>query len=370
MPHRRRAAGLDRRGRRGAAARARRRARAARRARPGDDDAGAAWRRCCRTSSTRCGRTSTAALRRWHGRAGQRRTRYRFDGARAALTAHIAVNAARPVETVARAALTGGPGPPLNAAVEVHPALTSRRAAARREPVAALQALGQPERLELADVGLERQLLAPEPGGEVGRAHARARRRSRAASPPSTGRGGSAGSSRASRAAIAARSSALERGVGAQRDPRIRPGEVERDPVGLPLAAQRRARRVGVARSRRGARRRALMRPGSTTSTDSIASSPARVCSVPPALTVGRRQRRNASVISPAAIASRSARRKSIYWFACSAAFKPAQRPLRGSASIAPVCELRRNSRPSAPLSSAALTTSPSGSVTREPAVT
>ena len=58
------------------------------------------------------------------------------------------------------------------------------------------------------------------------------------------------------------------------------------------------------------------------------------------------------------------------YSFACSAAFRPPQRPLRGSASIAPDCELRRNSRPSAPLSSAALTTSPSGSVTREPPVT
>ena len=46
------------------------------------------------------------------------------------------------------------------------------------------------------------------------------------------------------------------------------------------------------------------------------------------------------------------------------------QRPLRGIASIAPVCELRRNSSPSAPLSSAALTTSPSGSATREPPVT
>jgi hypothetical protein len=121
-----------------------------------------------------------------------------------------------------------------------------------------------------------------------------------------------------------------------------------------------------------GARRASatLIVSGATTSTDSIASSLAAVWSVPPGLTVGRRQRRNASVISPAAIAARSARRKSIYSFACSAALRPAQRPLRGIASIAPDCELRRNSSPSAPLSSAALTTSPSGSVTREPAVT
>ena len=56
--------------------------------------------------------------------------------------------------------------------------------------------------------------------------------------------------------------------------------------------------------------------------------------------------------------------------FACSAALSPAQLPERGSASTAPVFELRRNSRPLAPLSSRALTTSPSGSVTSVPAVT
>ena len=56
--------------------------------------------------------------------------------------------------------------------------------------------------------------------------------------------------------------------------------------------------------------------------------------------------------------------------FACSAALSPAQLPERGSASTVPVFELRRNSRPFAPLSSRALTTSPSGSVTSVPAVT
>ena len=56
--------------------------------------------------------------------------------------------------------------------------------------------------------------------------------------------------------------------------------------------------------------------------------------------------------------------------FACSAALRPAQRPERGSASTVPVRELRRNSRPFAPLSSRALTTSPSGSVISVPAVT
>ena len=55
---------------------------------------------------------------------------------------------------------------------------------------------------------------------------------------------------------------------------------------------------------------------------------------------------------------------------ACSAALSPAQLPERGSASTVPVCELRRNSRPLAPLSSRPLTTSPSGSVTSVPAVT
>ena len=56
--------------------------------------------------------------------------------------------------------------------------------------------------------------------------------------------------------------------------------------------------------------------------------------------------------------------------FACSAALSPPHVPLRGRASIAPVCELRRNSSPSAPDSSRAFTTSPSGRATREPAVT
>ena len=54
----------------------------------------------------------------------------------------------------------------------------------------------------------------------------------------------------------------------------------------------------------------------------------------------------------------------------CSASLRPPQRPLRGSASTAPVCELRRNSSPLAPVRSPALTTLPSGSATRVPAVT
>ncbi len=56
--------------------------------------------------------------------------------------------------------------------------------------------------------------------------------------------------------------------------------------------------------------------------------------------------------------------------FACSAALSPAQLPERGSASTVPVRELRRKSRPLAPLRSRPLTTSPSGSVTSVPPVT
>ena len=63
-------------------------------------------------------------------------------------------------------------------------------------------------------------------------------------------------------------------------------------------------------------------------------------------------------------------RRCSRQSLACRAALRPAQEPERGIASTAPVCELRRNSSPSAPESSSALTTSPSGSVTRVPPVT
>ena len=65
----------------------------------------------------------------------------------------------------------------------------------------------------------------------------------------------------------------------------------------------------------------------------------------------------------------RSASGRPRYWPLCSAALRPPQVPLRGQASTAPVWELRRNRRLSAPLSSSALTTSPSGSVTRVPAV-
>ena len=64
------------------------------------------------------------------------------------------------------------------------------------------------------------------------------------------------------------------------------------------------------------------------------------------------------------------ARATAINRCACSAAFRPAQRPERGSASTVPVRELRRNSSPFAPLSSLPLTTSPSGSVISVPAVT
>ena len=54
----------------------------------------------------------------------------------------------------------------------------------------------------------------------------------------------------------------------------------------------------------------------------------------------------------------------------CRAAFRPPQSPVRGTASSVPVTLLRRNSRSRAPESSTALTTAPSGSVTRAPAVT
>ena len=52
------------------------------------------------------------------------------------------------------------------------------------------------------------------------------------------------------------------------------------------------------------------------------------------------------------------------------AALRAPQLPSRGSASSAPLTLLRRNSSPSRPESSRALTTEPSGRVTREPAVT
>ena len=156
------------------------------------------------------------------------------------------------------------------------PALAvQERAAARREAVADLQALGQAERLELAHVGLERLQLGPaEPLGEVGRARGRARRRSPAASPPSRGRGGSR--RRSARAAPRSRR-------GRRRPaPRRRAGRcADRDRRGgtrcgsvSPVAAQRRAhgRGVGVPgapgvlvgrsrRDRRGRRRRSRAAP-------------------------------------------------------------------------------------------------------------
>ncbi|SDR18948.1 hypothetical protein SAMN04489718_4022 [Actinopolyspora saharensis] len=54
---------------------------------------------------------------------------------------------------------------------------------------------------------------------------------------------------------------------------------------------------------------------------------------------------------------------------ACSAAFSSTFPPVRVTASTAPVLELRRNSRPSLPESSAALTRVPSSRVTLVPAV-
>ena len=56
--------------------------------------------------------------------------------------------------------------------------------------------------------------------------------------------------------------------------------------------------------------------------------------------------------------------------FACSSALSAPQLPSRGSASSAPLTLLRRNSSPLRPDSSRALTTEPSGRVTREPPVT
>ena len=120
----------------------------------------------------------------------------------------------------------------------------------------------------------------------------------------------------------------------------------------LPLARRRaRRRRAG----------RAADRPTGSCSRRARSSAP------PAPATCGSRSCRRWPSASAPPSASTSC---CSYSFACSAAFRPAQRPLRGRASIAPVCELRRNSSPSAPLSSAALTTSPSGSATREPPVT
>jgi len=91
----------------------------------------------------------------------------------------------------------------------------------------------------------------------------------------------------------------------AERDPRVGSGEPELDPVERPLLRPFTEQRLAAL----GAGRRAsasVTSSSPTTSTDSIASTPARVRSVPPAFTVGRRQRRKASVTSPSPMRRRT----------------------------------------------------------------
>ena len=176
-------------------------------------------------------------------------------------------------------------------------------------------------------------------------------------------------SSRASRAAISARSATLSAASARSATRGSGPIEAELDPVGVPIAAQGGTDRLRTGEA--GAPSVALGDPLGIDDRD-------RVDREQP----GPRQLGAAGPDGRAAPAPERERHlprgdrgeivgsEEHYWFACSAAFRPLQRPLRCIASIAPDCELRRNSRPSAPLSSAALTTSPSGSATREPPVT
>ena len=96
----------------------------------------------------------------------------------------------------------------------------------------------------------------------------------------------------------------------AQRDPRVRAGEVQRDPVEVALALRRTRRALLGARVARGARvlvGRALDDLDAVDLEHADRRAQRRV----PAITRGRSQRRKASVIRPAAMPSRSAGRKS-----------------------------------------------------------
>ena len=157
------------------------------------------------------------------------------------------------------------------------------RAPRGESAVADLQALGEPQRLELAHVGLERQPLAAQRGGEVRRRAVPGAPRSRAASPPSRRRGGSRGPA----------------APAAPRSPRGRPRAARRRRAARSAGpGPRRGTRSGRSPPRRAARRGRAARSGEAgaarvgvrdrlgaIAVDALRSpaGPRRVCSVPPA---------------------------------------------------------------------------------------
>ncbi|XXY47460.1 hypothetical protein WME91_46405 [Sorangium sp. So ce269] len=111
-----------------------------------------------------------------------------------------------------------------------------QRASARRQPVPDIEALGEAELLQLAHIGLEHGGVDPVSGRELGRAHPRPRldQRQHRLGPPA-----------AAARAVEPREPPLdlgeltfvERAALAERHPRIRAGEAQRNTMDLPLAA-------------------------------------------------------------------------------------------------------------------------------------
>src|SRR5919197_1722963 len=134
------------------------------------------------------------------------------------------------------------PGTPPSAAQSAE-----QRPAPRRQPVADLQALGQPELLELAHVGLEGGAPAAEPAGQVG--GARPGPLAEQAQHLQRPRAVAAGPVQAVQARGELRPLAVGQVVGAaQRLPRVGPGQVEGDPVdGAVAAAVEEAEQLGAA---------------------------------------------------------------------------------------------------------------------------
>ena len=134
-----------------------------------------------------------------------------------------------------------GPPPRPPRAPALHaPAPVEPRPAPRRQPVAGPEALGQPERLELADVGLERQALHAQLVGEVAGPHAGALAdQAQHALGPRARRPGV--EARRAASSASATSSARQVGLLAQGEARIGAGDVERDPVQLAARLRRRA---------------------------------------------------------------------------------------------------------------------------------
>ena len=181
---------------------------------------------------------------------------------------------------------------------------------ARRQPVADRKAFREAEVLEPAHPALERRLLEALPAGEILGAHAGMCVRSAPASPGSRAR-----RDRAARAGRRSRPASCGESFSCARSARRGSGPARRNAMRYSLPSLRRpSSQRSAARSRKPASRASSseMSSSAISATTSIASSPDRRAQPAAGRTLGRRQRRKATVISPAAIRSSTGLRNSI----------------------------------------------------------